>query len=434
MIGFGLLVLLLVACSDANDTPSSGEKDNNINNEGIEEEPEDVTLLFLSDFSEEYFDEYVKEVIEEEFSYITLDYIHGTSLDFEELIAEGSVPDLFRVENLLHVKSLAEFDMDFPLDDLIEKYSFDLDALEPNLMEFIRRQNDDHKILALPYNQTVWGTFYNKDVFDQFGQAYPEDGMTWDEIIDLAAEVTGERNGVQYRGLHIDIPSDAASAYPVSLTDPETGKSLMQEEEAFTNFFTMIDKMANIPGNLPEGDEQIFKTWGGAFTEGNIAMMPYYGPSLYFLDTDGLDWDVVTYPTWDDQPGVGPLANGHANAISPHTEHKDAAFQVISYLASEEYQMMLAKEGEAPSVVNQDILDVFAEEVEGVEDLNLEAFFAIDPSLGPENVSKYDEFVGLWDKAGEFIESGDDVNTFLRKLDDEFNAAVEAGKADKGWD
>src|SRR5699024_6378615 len=130
------------------------------------------------------------------------------------------------------------------------------------------------------------------------GQAYPEDGMTWDEIIDLAAEVTGERNGVQYRGLHIDIPSDAASAYPVSLTDPETGKSLMQEEEAFTNFFTMIDKMANIPGNLPEGDEQIFKTWGGAFTEGNIAMMPYYGPSLYFLDTDGLDWDVVTYPTW----------------------------------------------------------------------------------------------------------------------------------------
>src|SRR5690625_204579 len=156
MIGFGLLVLLLVACSDANDTPSSGEKDNNINNEGIEEEPEDVTLLFLSDFSEEYFDEYVKEVIEEEFSYITLDYIHGTSLDFEELIAEGSVPDLFRVENLLHVKSLAEFDMDFPLDDLIEKYSFDLDALEPNLMEFIRRQDDDHKILALPYNQTVW--------------------------------------------------------------------------------------------------------------------------------------------------------------------------------------------------------------------------------------------------------------------------------------
>src|SRR5690625_5205516 len=217
------LFLMLLACSSETTTDQKKNHEDDIQNElNVAEEPEEVTLLFLSDFSEEYFNEYVKEVIEENFPYITLDYVHGTSLDFEELIADGTVPDLFRVENLLHVQSLSEHDMDFPLDDLIEKYSFDLETLEPNLIEFIRRKHPENKLLALPYNQTVWGTFYNKDIFDLFGQPYPEDGMTWDEIIDIAAQVTGERNGVQYRGLHIDIPSDAVSAYPVNITDPET--------------------------------------------------------------------------------------------------------------------------------------------------------------------------------------------------------------------
>src|SRR5699024_10668784 len=134
-------------------------------------------------------------------------YVSGSSNDLEEVLAKGIVPDIFRVVNIDHADHrIAEYDMDFALDDLIEQFNFDLDAIDPALVQFLRNQNPEGKITALPYNKTVWATFYNKDIFDTFDVPYPTDGMTWNEMPDLAKQVTGERNRVQYRGLSVDIP------------------------------------------------------------------------------------------------------------------------------------------------------------------------------------------------------------------------------------
>lgn len=423
-----LFSFILVGCKET-------AVDNNNNNpnegKGKEEELEDVTLLFLSSFEEEYFNENIKTVVEEEFPHITLDYLFGDSNSLEELIADGTIPDIFRVVNIGHVKFVAEYEMDYPLDDLIEKFNFDLDTIEPTLIEYLRNQHPEGKLVGLPYNRTIWGTFYNKDIFDAFGQDYPTDDMSWDEIIELAASVTGERNGVQYRGLDVAIPSDAFSAYPVNFTDPETSESRILDEPAFANYFKMIEKLTAIPGNYPDGGEHFKAT---AFTDGNVAMQTYWGPGLYLLDTPALNWDVVTYPYWDDLPQVGPLANGHLHAISPYSEQKEASFQVIAYLASEEYQMKLSKSGIPSSLVNRKVLDAFGTDIAGADEKNLSAFFDINLSSGPEVVSKYDQFVGLWGEAAEFVDSGDDVNTYLRKLYERHTAIIEEGKVEQGLD
>lgn len=46
--------------------------------------------------------------------------------------------------------------------------------------------------------------FYNKDIFDKFGVAYPKNGMIYEETLDLdlARRVTRSDGGVQYLGFY----------------------------------------------------------------------------------------------------------------------------------------------------------------------------------------------------------------------------------------
>src|SRR5699024_12294781 len=92
------------------------------------------------------------------------------------------------------------------LNPLIEFNDFELDRLEPSILEYLEEMSHDGELNGLPYIRPEYALVYNKDIFDLFGVSYPEDNMTWDEVIDLAQEVTGERNGVQYRGLHAALP------------------------------------------------------------------------------------------------------------------------------------------------------------------------------------------------------------------------------------
>jgi ABC-type glycerol-3-phosphate transport system substrate-binding protein len=79
-----------------------------------------------------------------------------------------------------------------------------LDLFQPDLLEEI---TDEHgRIYGLPFGRGTTYThalFYNADIFDKFGVPYPEDGMTWDEIIGLARQVTGKIDGIYYSGLDI---------------------------------------------------------------------------------------------------------------------------------------------------------------------------------------------------------------------------------------
>lgn len=53
----------------------------------------------------------------------------------------------------------------------------------------------------LPFTINFYAFFYNKDVFDKLGVAYPKDSMTWDDVIELARKTTRNQDGVQYRGV-----------------------------------------------------------------------------------------------------------------------------------------------------------------------------------------------------------------------------------------
>ena len=60
----------------------------------------------------------------------------------------------------------------------------------------------DGSLYELPFRNDFWVLFYNKDLFDAKGVAYPTNDMTFDEYDALAREMTDTTFGSQVYGAH----------------------------------------------------------------------------------------------------------------------------------------------------------------------------------------------------------------------------------------
>ena len=61
---------------------------------------------------------------------------------------------------------------------------------------------DDGEFYAVPTKQEIYVVFYNKDLFDAAGIAYPQAPWTWDDMIAIAEKLSDPSNGVY--GLYLD--------------------------------------------------------------------------------------------------------------------------------------------------------------------------------------------------------------------------------------
>src|SRR5690625_1996906 len=107
---------------------------------------------------------------------------------------------------------------------------------------------DDVNIPMFPVNIDNSAMLYNKDIFDLMGVDYPEDGMTWDEVIDLAKEVTREVDGVQYRGLATMPATFFLTQLSLYYVDPETEEPVVNRSEWKQGFET-LKEIHTIQGN-----------------------------------------------------------------------------------------------------------------------------------------------------------------------------------------
>src|SRR5699024_2688773 len=121
----------------------------------------------------------------------------------EDLIVADNIPDILFHWGNEEYDHISEYELNYDLTELIEKVDFDLERFDENHLHEWRARSTDLELWGLPLSTYRHQLVYNKDIFDQFGAEYPHDGMTWDEIVDLASEVTGERNGVEYQGLYM---------------------------------------------------------------------------------------------------------------------------------------------------------------------------------------------------------------------------------------
>ncbi len=257
-----LPILLLVACSNETDSNPSGEGDtaetevdNTVGeNTNQEENAEPVTIQIAMASEETFHNRF--DYIAEKLPNIELEYVpyNGNADQLEELFASGVYPDIIN-QPFFNMRVLFEYDLVEPLDDLIEKHGFDLDSLRPSSLAYVRGLGQG-EIIGIPDGASHVALYYNKEIFDLFGEPYPDPNipMTWEETFELAERLTGERNGVEYLGFQFHGGGTSSAAvyplrqYALNFTDPETGEVIIEDDPNIREYFDKMDRYFSIPG------------------------------------------------------------------------------------------------------------------------------------------------------------------------------------------
>lgn len=391
---------------------------------------EKVTLKMLIAVDEEVFKNRFKDQIEEKFPNITLELMEGNpanSQDVQELLAKKEIPDIITVAPSLEY--IEDLDLLAPIDDLIEKHEFDLSIFRDGIVEDLRAYDPlgKNQLYGLPIEISLTAMFYNKDIFDKLGKDYPTDNMTWDEVIDLARELTVERDGIQYKGLQIlswasNIPFRQLS---VPGTDPETGEVIFADNPKTRQYFELLDALRSIPGMQATSED--YKD--GFHTDAqNVAM---WVSSVTYLPLmapiEGFNFDLVTTPVWKDLPNIGPSAVALSFNITKQSEHKDEAFQVLSHLASPEGQLVLSRAGSPPTIKDEKVFEQFGGLVVEQYNKTYNTKAPFTQNLAPvPPYSKYDAGFNsfMFGKTNEFLKSDEDPVTFIRKIKEEYEKVV----------
>jgi multiple sugar transport system substrate-binding protein len=283
--------------------------------------------------------------IGEKFPNYTIKYIDGS---FKTYIESGQSYDIFISSAGLTPASVLTYNLQSDISDLVKKYSFDLTKLEPSTIE-IQRQYANGGIYGLPVSTTSAALFYNKDLFDRFGVPYPKDGLTWDELYELAKKMTRSDSGVAYKGLtmafqHMMLLNQLSAPH----IDSTTFKSLFTENR-FIQAFENMARFYKIPGNeLPSNTFYLDNQQLPFYKDKTVAM-------LLTLSTGGvnfgdLNWDMAKFPVFKDKADTGPQTYPNYFYMTSTSKQRDAAFQVLSYVASEEFQQWQIRSG-TPSIL-----------------------------------------------------------------------------------
>jgi ABC-type glycerol-3-phosphate transport system substrate-binding protein len=408
-----LLVPLLSACGVANDKEMAKD-----------EGPVDLHIYSTSAFTmKNYMDKY-GDAIQKKFPNYKITYHERPNTStIEELLASKPQIDIM-IETAGTTSSALFYDMT----DLIKKHKVDLNRFDPTMIDLVK-QIGGGKVFGLPVNGDNLVLYYNKAIFDQFGIAYPKDGMTWDDTIALSNKLTRNDGGKNYFGLGIaDKHYLQENQFSLPFLDPTTGKATINNDSWKKIYDTVFVRPANnqvykdgiaaLKGKMPGKDQFIKDKVMAMFVENTgVGFMTS-------LKDANLDWDMVSVPVFSEKPGIGSQGYPTYLCLTPLAKFKDAAMEVIKYTTSDEFQLANSRKG-LPTVLKDDKIKKQMGEDTPFSGKHFGAQYY--NKLAPISVkSEYDDVVlGIYLKQEADLALGNvDINTALRTAEEAANKAV----------
>ncbi|MDF2715037.1 MAG: transporter substrate-binding protein [Paenibacillus sp.] len=381
-------------------------------------------------FPEEDFNAYIAEPVKKKYPHITVQRINtsekGNSL--AEIVAAGNIPDLvgFYPGNL---QTVGEMGLAYNIDELVKTYKFDLARLMPEAVDAVKAASNTPYLIGLPTYHNPFGLFYNKDLFDKFGVAYPKDGMTWDEVRDLSVKLTRKDGGVQYRGLYADFLYRGSRQLGLRPVDFKTNKSMLNSDQ-WQELFKLWESLYAAPG-LMEGSYTKLE-WGSneqSFLKGELAMLAGFSNTLNALKkTSIINWDLVTYPTNKKTPGVGHRLDSPILAITAQSKVKDAAFRVLETILSDEVQTLLVRNARMTILNSQKVKDEFGKGIPEFQGKNMLAMTKLKmANMASAQFLNEGQIDSIANKAFQsVIDKSADINSALRLADEELNKYIQS--------
>ncbi|TMV45020.1 extracellular solute-binding protein [Paenibacillus mesophilus] len=389
----------------------------------VEKKPDPVTVTIgvraTGYLTEDEIQRYIVQPVAKKYPHITINRIvlDDKANSFENLLASNSLPDIIFHTSLL-LPDLKRLKADQDLTESIKKTNIDLNKFNPTALEAVKITSENSYLMGVPYTMHFNALYYNKDIFDKFGASYPKDGMTWQELTELAKKVTRQEDGVQYRGFEPDSVYRAGSQLGLPLVDPKTFKSLGNTDQ-WKKVTEMVRDIYEIPGN---STIQTFSSGVNAFVKDRkLAMLAGLNwlPNLAEVKDQFPNWDMASYPTWKDQPGVGTQIDLHVMVVPNTSKHKEAAAQVIETVVSEEVQLDMARNGRVSILKDKKYQDEFGKNLEFLKGKNVPAVFKSAPTKPfPSTIHANKAFNEITKVMTQVVKNKVDVNTALRSYDE----------------
>lgn len=428
---FVCMVAVASACGTNNDNADTG---NGQADGEISKEP--VTINIFQTISngrtQEWFDATYGNLIKAKYPHLTLNFIpRGPGQTEKELVATGQSIDIMMVSQSQTFSAFIEYKLQADMSDLIKTYNYDLAKLYPTTIEIQKAISGGEAIYGLPVIMNAAPFFYNKDLFDKFGVPYLNDNMTWDEIYEVARKLTRTEGGVQYRGLVMNSTlSVEKNQMSLSYVDPKTNKALI--DEGWKRWTEVMTRFYKIPGNEVDQATISGAAQTNLFAKDKTAAM-YASPGNPGLTTWDMNWDMIAFPSFPEAPGIGPQATPTYMYVTSTSKHRNAAFQVIQYVTSEEVQMTRSKLGDGSVLQKEDIRKSFGIDVPQYRGKNINAVvpkqYAKPMAQTPYNSIVQKQYIAAFDQVAT---GKKDVNTALREAaelaDKEIVAAKQADK------
>jgi multiple sugar transport system substrate-binding protein len=146
---------------------------------------------------------------------------------------------------------------------------------------------------------------------------------------------------------------------------------------------------------------------------------------------EGLNWDLSTYPTLNESPGVGAQPYPTFMSVASVSKYKDEAFEVVNYLTSEPFLLKRTKEATfLPLLSSQNVRDAFGQDAPMYKGKNTKAIIPAKKAA-PSPLSKYYSDAGIQlgtDAVSRIVIEGKDINTSLREGEEAIAAKVAADR------
>lgn len=423
------LLMLISACANKETQEPAGSNEqsapaNQLANPIIPDSAE-LTIIYPGN-TEEVFNSRFGDNIRKKFPGYTLDYVTIDAKDFPDYVATKPTIDIMFYSWSGVVGTLLPLKLESDISDLIKKYNYDLKQFAPGTISPMQSLADGG-MYGLPWIGEVFTFMYNKDIFDKFGQNYPADNMTWDEVYELARTMTRTDGDVNYHGLtlmfdHLIARNQLSAPFFDARTDKE-----MITDVAFKSAFDNLVRFYKIPGNELD-------SWYAArdlFRKDQVTAMHLDVQVQLPLVAEAMsNWDIARFPMHPDHPDIGPAIFPQYAIITSLSKSRDAAFQVIDFITSEEEQSYRAAQfAFMPSRSNvENIMKNFGATIPGIETKNVKAL--VTKSNAPFQGTLYYDFgLGEMGKAYQEYMGGNDLNTVLREAAERAKQKIEEAKA-----
>ena len=277
-----------------------------------------------------------------------------------ELTGSGSDFDVVTIKDVPGYTTLVNKGVLEPLDDYIAKDGVDLSAYKG----ITDQVSVDGKLYELPFRNDFWVIFYNKDIFDKAGVAYPTNDMSFEEYDKLVRSVSNTEPGQEVYGSHYHTWRSAVQLFGIL-----DGKNTIVDGkyDFLKPYYEMI--LAEQNDGICQ-DYATLKTsslhYSGAFAQGNVATM---NMGTWFISTlidkvksgeymDCTNWGIAKYPHAEGVEPGSTLATITALSIPTSAPNKDLAWEFVKFVSGEEGAEILAKTGTIPAIMTDAVADL----------------------------------------------------------------------------